>query len=235
MPLALPLMRNAISWIIVQEFAMSDEMQLPEAKDHLKGMLGCSYAAVDWDPVIKIVMDAENNTQKALEGLDQLSVPIFGCPIKQLSVMDTSQVPALLTVSMELLQLTEAEKDLLTAVNNLMKYKQIIGTPLTLEEMLNLVEEQDICGSIYRFENGDEEIVAQVNYEMAVRHGKVVEINDETEEEAVDKQEMDLSDVIWLCEQMECISIKYGSSETSLDLSWCIRKLKVELRQMESA
>ena len=47
--------------------------------------------------------------------------------------------------------------------------------------------------------------------------------------------EMELSEVIHLCEQMERISIKYGAIDTLLDLSRGIRKLRIELRQMESA
>ena len=65
-----------------------------------------------------------------------------------------------------------------------------------------------------------------------------MEVNGRLEEEAVDEDsepEMELSKVIHLCKQMECISIKYGAIDTSLDLSWGIRKLRIELRQMESA
>jgi hypothetical protein len=47
--------------------------------------------------------------------------------------------------------------------------------------------------------------------------------------------EMELGEVIRLCEFMEHISIKYGSLETSLDLSRHVRKLRIELRQVETA
>ncbi|KAI6040075.1 hypothetical protein EDC04DRAFT_2602723 [Pisolithus marmoratus] len=109
--------------------------------------------------------------------------------------------------------------------------------PLTLEEMLNPVEEEEIGESGYRFAGGDAEIVAKVNHEMAVKRGEAVEVDDEVEE-AVDEEnepEIKLSEAIHLCEQMERISITYGTCETSLDLTRCIRKLWIELRQRETA
>ena len=234
----LPPMKNAAAWILIREFTVSDEMPLPEAEKKLQDLLGSFYTAGDWDPVLKIVMDAENDTEKALVQLDKLTVPIFGCPIGQLTETHVSQVPTTPTASVDLPQLSEVERDLTMAVNDLRQRKRIIGSPLTLEELLNPVEEQEIGGSIYRFEGGDSEIVAQVNHNMAVRRGEAVEVNGGLEEEAADEDsepEMELSEVIHLCEQMERISIKYGAIDTSLDLSRGIRKLRIELRRMESA
>ena len=231
-------MKNAAAWILIREFTVSDEMPLPEAEKKLQDLLGSFYTAGDWDPVLKIVMDAENDTEKALVQLDKLTVPIFGCPIGQLTETHVSQVPTTPTASVDLPQLSEVERDLTMAVNDLRQHKRIIGSPLTLEELLNPVEEQEIGGSIYRFEGGDSEIVVQVNHNMAVRRGEAVEVNGGLEEEAADEDsepEMELSEVIHLCEQMERIFIKYGAIDTSLDLSRGIRKLRIELRRMESA
>ncbi|KAI6027151.1 hypothetical protein EDC04DRAFT_2605913 [Pisolithus marmoratus] len=103
--------------------------------------------------------------------------------------------------------------------------------------MLNLVEEEEISKSGYRFAGGDAEIVAKVNHKMAVKRGEVVEVDDEVEE-AVDEEnepEIKLSEAIHLCEQMECISITYGTCETSLNLTRHIWKLWIELRQRETA
>jgi len=46
--------------------------------------------------------------------------------------------------------------------------------------------------------------------------------------------EMELSQVIQLCEKMERMSIKYGTLKTSLGISRSVRKLRIELRRMES-
>ncbi|KIK80223.1 hypothetical protein PAXRUDRAFT_159208 [Paxillus rubicundulus Ve08.2h10] len=68
-----------------------------------------------------------------------------------------------------LLQLCTAEWDLENIVEDLIQCKQIIGTVLTLEEMLNPVDEREVGESTYQFKHGDGEIIAKVNHEMAVR------------------------------------------------------------------
>lgn len=80
----------------------------------------------------------------------------------------------------------------------------------------------------------EEEVIG----DLAIMRGEVVEVNDGVEEEVADtdkEPEMEISEVIRLCEQMERISIKYGSPETSLDLSRRIRRLRIEVRRMEGA
>jgi len=59
-------------------------------------------------------------------------------------------------------QLDIIKKDLLDCVHKLKKRNRITGKPLTLEEMLNPIEEAVFSDSSYRFEEGDEEIVAKV-------------------------------------------------------------------------
>jgi len=60
------------------------------------------------------------------------------------------------------------------AVNELKTHRRIVGTPLTLEEMLNPVEEEKAEDLLYQFEGGDEEIVAQVRHENAVQKGEII-------------------------------------------------------------
>ena len=62
--------------------------------------------------------------------------------------------------------------------------------PLTLEEMLNPIEEREVGNSEYRFEGGKNEIVDQVNHEMALKRGEIEEIESDDEEE--DEQEEDI-------------------------------------------
>ena len=61
-----------------------------------------------------------------------------------------------------------------------------------------------------------------------------MEVNDEPEEDHDSEPEMELSQVIQLCKKMDHMSIKYGTLETSLGVSRSVRKLIIELRQMES-
>jgi len=53
---------------IIAEFAASD-MSLPQAEEQLKVHLGSQYIKAEWRDVFKAVMDAENDTLKALESI----------------------------------------------------------------------------------------------------------------------------------------------------------------------
>ena len=74
--------------------------------------------------------------------------------------------------------------------HDLKQCKQIIGTPLTLEEMLNPIEDREVGDLEYRFEGGEDKIVDQVNHEMALKRGEIEEIESDDEEE--DEQEEDI-------------------------------------------
>ncbi|KAI6015688.1 hypothetical protein EDC04DRAFT_2751449 [Pisolithus marmoratus] len=81
--------------------------------------------------------------------------------------------------------------------------------------MLNPVEEKEIGESVYQFKGGDDEIVEQVNHEMAMKQGEIVEV--ESDEEAGDDTdsgaEMGLGEMICLCEQMEKFRIELRRQE----------------------
>lgn len=106
----------------------------------------------------------------------------------------------------------------MSAVEDLKRRKCIVGTPLTLEEILNPVEEKEIGDSTYRFEGGDDEIVTQVNHKMAIKQGDIVEVKSDEEEGPDSRIDMGLGEIIQLCSQMEQVCISYGSEETGLDL-----------------
>jgi hypothetical protein len=59
-------------------------------------------------------------------------------------------------------QLQHLEEGLMDSVSQLQQWKHIIGTPLSLNELLNPLKEQEVGDSPYRFAGGDEEIIAEV-------------------------------------------------------------------------
>ncbi|KIK27110.1 hypothetical protein PISMIDRAFT_93841, partial [Pisolithus microcarpus 441] len=131
-------MADINAWMVIHTFIMSDELSLPGAECQLHNILGDCYLATDWDLVLKVVMDADNNITRALEGLNTFTLRIFSCDLTQLTHSHTPQVPA------TPMQLSNVEQDLSTAVDNLKQHRQIIGMPLTLDEMLNPVEEEEV-------------------------------------------------------------------------------------------
>jgi len=74
------------------------------------------------------------------------------------------------------------------SVKELVKHRQIIKSPPTLEDLVNPVEEWEIGDSPYRFEGGDAKIVAVVQHEMAVARGDVIKLED-SEDDAEDDVE----------------------------------------------
>jgi hypothetical protein len=116
-------------------------------------------------------MDVENYQSEALKSLDKLTMKIFNLPILQLQTF--TQPPAMQTDGLLLpdrpAELNEVEGELQKCVNGLAKRKRIIGKLLTLEEMLNPIEERQDADSYDQFIGTDETIIAQVKYEMAVQ------------------------------------------------------------------
>ena len=55
-----PLKRSK-TWDIVQEFATSNHMSLPDAEQALEELLGAQFVAADWSAALNIVMLAEGD------------------------------------------------------------------------------------------------------------------------------------------------------------------------------
>ena len=81
------------------------------------------------------------------------------------------------------------------------------------------VIEREVSNSEYRFEGGKDEIVDQVNHKMALKRGEIEEIESDDKEEDEQQEDIGIGELRSLCEKVECLSLKYGDSETCLDLS----------------
>ncbi len=65
---------SELAWKVVEEFAGSDNMTLPAAEDRLKDILKGTYRADRWEPVLKAVMDHENNREGAVKTVKALAL-----------------------------------------------------------------------------------------------------------------------------------------------------------------
>jgi len=169
------------AWEILWTFA-SSEMTLPEAEECLKKKLGNQYIVDDWKSALDAVMNVEGDVVQAQEALHKLASE---CQLPHLTIKLPHKSPP---KSATIPQITEAEQELMESVKELVKCRQIIGSPPTLEDLINPVEEREIGDSPYRFEGGDAEIVAVVQHEMAVARGDVIELED-SEDDAEDDVE----------------------------------------------
>ena len=98
--------------------------------------------------------------------------------------------------------------------------------------MLNPIEEREVSDSEYRFEGGEDEIVDQVNHEMALKRGEIKEIESDDEEEDEQEEDIGIGELRSLCEKVECLSLKYGGSETCLYLFQSLRQFWIQLRRV---
>jgi hypothetical protein len=207
-------------------------MTLPAAEEQLKTHLGNQYNAQDWQPTLDAVMSAEGNVIQAQEALAQLS-SITQLPRLMIRLPPLAQVQSHPT-SISDSQIIEAEKDLMNTVEELVKRKQIIGPPPTLEDLVDPIEERETGDSPYRFEGGDAEIVAEVQREMAIARGEIIELNDsdnDSDEDNDDKYHLPCREVINLCALLEKVCINYGDLDSSLELPRHLRSYRAQLQR----
>jgi len=116
------------------------------------------------------------------------------------------------------------------SVEELVKWKRIIGCPPTVEDLINPIEEWEIGDLPYRFEGGDAEIVAEVQYEMAVACGEIIELDDSDLEDEDEDDSPSQREVIKLCEMLEKVCFRYGLDESfSLELPCQLCKYRAQL------
>src|SRR5882762_5884301 len=111
-----------------------------------------------------------------------------------------------------------AEDVLMHSVAKLKERNHIFGELLTINELVEPLEEKEIGYSPYQFEGGDADIIAEVRYQMAVESGQVVEM-DETDNDEEDDQadSVGRTELIKMCKQLERSCISHTTHERSLD------------------
>jgi len=128
-------------------------------------------------------------------------------------------------------QLVAAEEQLWASVKALKVRNRIIGTPMTIDEILAPREEAEIGATMHNFEGGDKAIVAEVRHQLAVECGEVIEIDSDSDDE--DDEPVPIpsrSELILICEKLEMACITYSDAGTSLELSRQLRQFRGALR-----
>ncbi len=119
------------AWDILCDFAVDDNISLPETEKRLQAYLGSRYVYTEWKGAFDVVLGAENDQMKALEGVNQLAntsitqFPAGAHLSHQIPPQSGPQPPQ---------QMKELENDLMKVVESLKERKRIFGTALTLVE-----------------------------------------------------------------------------------------------------
>jgi len=195
-------------------------MTLPQAEEKLQKHLGERYKDEDWRPAFKAVMNAEGDVAAAQAALQKLSA---SCLLPKLVIRLPRPSPSDDNV----------EKELMDSVEELKRRNQIFGELPTVDDLVDSIHEKKTAGdSLYDRTNPDQDIVAQVQHEIAVQKGEVIEIEEEdSDDDDDDFRNVSRSDTIKLCDQLEKLSLKYGNSSTSLELNRQLRQFRVFLRR----
>ncbi|KAG6885130.1 hypothetical protein C0995_009563, partial [Termitomyces sp. Mi166 len=207
---------------VLQNFAVSD-MTLPMAEDQLRERLGDKYIDSDWQPALKAVMDAEGDVEAIRLLAERSNLPKL-----------TIKLPSQCTTAAK--QIKAAEDALMESVNELVKKKRIFGEPLSLEELVDPIEEREDPDSSYTFDSGEAEIISQVWREMAEKGAiDVIEIDDLDDEDNDPDGDVPCAEVITLCKKLERLCVRYGDSDLPLELPRQLRKFRAQLHRKQMA
>ena len=197
-------------------------MTLPQAEEKLLAHLGDRYKDTDWHPALKAIMDAEGDVMKAQEAVQAYAVT---CERPRLTIKLPASRPP---------QVVGLENDLMESVEKLKARNRVFGPPRSIDDLISPVEEKESLEDLpHAFPGGDHEIVGQVQHEIRVQKGEIVEVDDDEDDDNDDLDiEVSWRDTIDLVTKLERLSIKYGGSST-LDLTRQLRKFRGFLHHEE--
>ncbi|KIK78991.1 hypothetical protein PAXRUDRAFT_162528, partial [Paxillus rubicundulus Ve08.2h10] len=109
-------------------------------------------------------------------------------------------------------------ENIMTPVNALHECNHVFRKPLTLDEILDPAEEQEMSNSVPEFTVFCH-IVASVHKEITAAVGDMIEVDSDSEDKDSDPipthQDMDM---FTLCQQLKSACLVYGDAGSSLDL-----------------
>ncbi|KIN97778.1 hypothetical protein M404DRAFT_31984 [Pisolithus tinctorius Marx 270] len=203
-------------------------MSLPSAETELQQLLGDSYVDEHWHAALTAVMDAEGDTAKASVAVEKLTAAAThrtGLTIK---------IPAFCP-SGPSLQLVATEEDLLDSIKTLKDRNHVFSTLMTTDEILAAREETEVGEQRYQFDD-DSAIIAEVQHQIAVEQGNIIEVcSDDEELKDITPQVVPVprSEIIQLCEKLELACILESDADTSLELVRHLRKFHGEMCRKE--
>jgi hypothetical protein len=192
-------------------------------------LLGLCFDNTFWDSVLKAVMDCERDSEKALEVVEKLA-KVHHDKHPSPSVNKASKFTSGNSIhSSPPPELQTLESALLHCVDELIKRKQIKGSPLSLDEMLDPPGEKiDKEGVDFA---DDDEIIAKVRHEAAIERGEVEEVDSDDENDEGGER-MGTKEMLEMCKVLEGACISSGVVG-SLDLAKHLRGFHGVLRQHE--
>lgn len=242
---------------ILREWAGSSSISLPAVHEKLRDLLGSQFIAEDWNKLFDTVMREDDDIPAALAALERVALPTLpagslvmekGDGEVEVVVVDKSPASATAgAASVPTLARTHVsdegqavEADLLKKVFELRARNRIHGPALTIEEIVQPREEDEVGETEFTFEGGDKEIVERVLHEDAVRRGVAMDEDSEEEEveviQAAPVKKVTRAEMQEMCRILEAASLESDLPEAG-DMRVTLRKFRGELvkRDMQTA
>lgn len=179
---------DAEAWQIVKNFATGIIETLLNAQEQLAAHLGLKYHYDDWKPAFDAIFTAKNDEMAAATVIDHLAsqslYPAAAAPHPQEGLPEPPTRP----LQPSLLQLSQLETELMNTIKDLQHCKQIHSTAPTLEDLLNLIEEDVIGHTGLEFPGGDDEIIAEATWQTMENTEE--DLEDEVDDEVDDSCEL---------------------------------------------
>ena len=230
-PTCIPPLRNPSAWDAMYKFA-NDQLTMPQAIDALENLLGDQYSYNDWKPAFDSVFEAEYDTIKAIESVQSLANEAM--KVKNTPGDNNTEKHTPTNIQ----QLTLLENELMVAIEDLKGRNRIHGTRLTLEDLLNPVEEQEIGPARYAFTGGDAEIIMTVKEKFTNEEKKQEEEEEEEEDSEKTEAEEDISfpEAMNMCKQLETLCVKHANAHgvRAMELQAQLRRFRFHLQKLNN-
>lgn len=216
------------AWDVVREFARG-EITLPETEEALQDILGDGYVPSHWQHAFQAVFICENDHDQAVDAVNALAAIPFTIPSTTVSPSAKPQP----TASCALPQLSQFESELMASVQTLHDRHRIFDHDIpTLEDLLDPPAEREDADT-RDFPGGEKEIVATVQYEMAVERGEIVEDEEVEDDELGVGDALSRADVMGLCRQLERVCMQEAEGTLALDVAKMLRAFHDELQEID--
>jgi len=221
---------DPIAWDFIHQYA-AGTMPLPNIESSLCAHLGNQYVDGDWRPVLKAVMESEddNTAFDAVSTLRTAASSRSGIKIR-IPALPTATEP---TPKPQQLMLVESE--VMESVHHLKEQNQIFGRFPSVDELIEPPEERELPEPIL---DGSVKVIADaVRWETAAANGEVIDVDDsdgDNDNNDEDSAALPCSELIRLCKELEAGCMHYaGDPQFSLNLSSYLIKFRARLQREE--
>lgn len=222
----MPALRDTEAWKIVLAYAEDSDTTFPEVIEQLTAHLADRYIYEEWKPAFDAVFAADGDPVVAVMAVTNL----MDTHTRGVDSQSTSSRANVVLSSGP----NEEETKLLKAISEL-QARNRIRTPLTLEELLNPVEEREIGEPTYGFSDNEDNVI---NYyrEEQLRMNQKEECDETSDEEESDDDKISAAEGISLCQKLEKLALTHSDAEgvSAVELQRQLRRLCGHLRRVDA-